>query len=73
MVQAMNHRFQGDCFQGDCCWLRQVKSAVEEALEWLDDNQEADEDEYKDKLKEVGLISWFNICSLKCWFACKLY
>ena len=31
----------------------QVKTAVEEALEWLDDNPEADEEEYKDKLKEV--------------------
>lgn len=31
----------------------QVKSAVEEALEWLDDNQDAEEEEYKDKLKEV--------------------
>ena len=26
---------------------------MEEALEWLDDNAEADEEEYKDKLKEV--------------------
>jgi len=31
----------------------QVKSAVDEALEWLDDNQDAEEEEYKDKLKEV--------------------
>ncbi|KAK9825136.1 hypothetical protein WJX81_002830 [Elliptochloris bilobata] len=30
-----------------------VKSAVDEAIEWLDENQEAEEDEYKDKLKEV--------------------
>ena len=31
----------------------QVKTAVDEALEWLDDNQDAEEDEYKEKLKEV--------------------
>jgi len=31
----------------------QVKEAVAEAIEWLDENQEAEEDEYKDKLKEV--------------------
>ena len=31
----------------------QVKAAVDEAIEWLDENQEAEEDEYKDKLKEV--------------------
>lgn len=38
-----------------CCRPRaeQVKTAVEEALEWLDDNAEAEEEEYKDKLKEV--------------------
>ena len=37
-----------------CCrHSLQVKTAVEEALEWLDDNAEADEEEYKDKLKEV--------------------
>ncbi|CAK0784735.1 Luminal-binding protein 3 [Coccomyxa viridis] len=30
-----------------------VKTAVDEALEWLDDNQDAEEDEYKEKLKEV--------------------
>ena len=33
-------------------WL-QVKTAVDEALEWMDDNQDAEEDEYKEKLKEV--------------------
>lgn len=33
--------------------VKQVKSAVEEALEWLDENQDAEEEEYKDKLKEV--------------------
>ena len=31
----------------------QVKSAIDEALEWLEDNQEAEQDEYEDKLKEV--------------------
>ena len=31
----------------------QVKTAVEEALEWLDDNQDAEEDDYREKLKEV--------------------
>ena len=31
----------------------QVKAAVDEALEWLDDNQDAEEEEYKEKLKEV--------------------
>ena len=31
----------------------QVKEAVDEALEWLDDNGEAEEDEFKEKLKEV--------------------
>ena len=31
----------------------QVKAAVDEAIEWLDENQEAEEEEYKDKLKEV--------------------
>ncbi len=30
-----------------------MKEAVAEALEWLDDNSEAEEEEYKDKLKEV--------------------
>ncbi|KAK9907432.1 hypothetical protein WJX75_003525 [Coccomyxa subellipsoidea] len=30
-----------------------VKAAVDEALEWLDDNQDAEEEEYKEKLKEV--------------------
>ncbi|EIE27137.1 binding protein 1 [Coccomyxa subellipsoidea C-169] len=30
-----------------------VKAAVDEALEWMDDNQDAEEEEYKDKLKEV--------------------
>jgi heat shock protein 5 len=32
---------------------KQVKTAVEEALEWMDENQDAEEEEYKDKLKEV--------------------
>lgn len=31
----------------------QVTTAVEEALEWLSENQDAEEDEYRDKLKEV--------------------
>lgn len=31
----------------------QVKTAVDEALEWLDDNQDAEEDDYREKLKEV--------------------
>ncbi|KAL3155344.1 Luminal-binding protein 3 [Trebouxia sp. C0009 RCD-2024] len=30
-----------------------VKSAVDDALEWLDDNQDAEEDDYREKLKEV--------------------
>eukprot|EP00245_Coleochaete_scutata_P006766 TRINITY_DN21547_c0_g1_i1.p1 TRINITY_DN21547_c0_g1~~TRINITY_DN21547_c0_g1_i1.p1 ORF type:complete len:663 (-),score=230.41 TRINITY_DN21547_c0_g1_i1:503-2491(-) len=30
-----------------------VESAIKEALEWLDDNQSAEKDEYADKLKEV--------------------
>lgn len=31
----------------------QVTSAVTEALEWMDENQDAEEDDYKEKLKEV--------------------
>lgn len=31
----------------------QVKSTVEEALEWLSDNQDAEEDDYREKLKDV--------------------
>ena len=31
----------------------QVKTAVDDALEWLDDNQDAEEDDYREKLKEV--------------------
>ena len=31
----------------------QVKSTIEEALEWLEENSEADADEYEEKLKEV--------------------
>jgi heat shock protein 5 len=30
-----------------------VKSAIEEALEWLEENSEAEADEYEEKLKEV--------------------
>lgn len=33
--------------------LLQIKTAVDEALEWLDDNQDAEEDDYVEKLKEV--------------------
>eukprot|EP00798_Chlamydomonas_sp_ICE-L_P027679 gene27679-7320_t len=33
-----------------------VEEAVKEGLEWLDDNQDADADEYKDKLKEIEEI-----------------
>ena len=33
--------------------LLQVKTAVDDALEWLDDNQDAEEDDYREKLKEV--------------------
>lgn len=32
---------------------KKVLDAVNEALEWLEDNQDAEPDEYKDKLKEV--------------------
>ena len=38
--------------------LSQAKTAVEEALEWLDDNQDAEEDDYREKLKEVE-----DVCS----------
>jgi len=31
----------------------ELESAIEEALEWLDENPEADAEEYKEKLKEV--------------------
>ena len=30
-----------------------MKSAIEEALEWLEENSEAEADEYEEKLKEV--------------------
>jgi endoplasmic reticulum chaperone BiP len=33
--------------------LLQVKKAVEEASEWLDENSDAEEEEYQDKLKEL--------------------
>ncbi len=33
--------------------ILQVKTAVDDALEWLDDNQDAEEDDYREKLKEV--------------------
>lgn len=36
----------------------QVTSAIEDALEWLDDNQDAEEDDYREKLKDVE-----DICS----------
>ena len=38
--------------------VSQVKTAVEEALEWLDANQDAEEDAYREKLKEVE-----DVCS----------
>ena len=31
----------------------QIKSAIDDALEWLEDNQEAEQDEYEDKLKDM--------------------
>lgn len=31
----------------------QALAAIEEAIEWLDDNQDADQDEYEEKLKEL--------------------
>ena len=31
----------------------QVKSTIEEALEWLEENSDAETDEYEEKLKEV--------------------
>lgn len=31
----------------------QVKSAIEEALEWLEENSDAETEEYEEKLKEV--------------------
>ena len=31
----------------------QVKEAVDEALEWLDDNGEAEQEEFEEKLKEL--------------------
>ena len=36
----------------------QVTTAVDEALEWLDDNQDAEEDDYREKQKDVE-----DICS----------
>ncbi|KAK8686115.1 hypothetical protein V6N13_125142 [Hibiscus sabdariffa] len=33
-----------------------VETAVKEALEWLDDNQSAEKEEYEDKLKEVEAV-----------------
>lgn len=37
----------------DLAYALQVKTAVDDALEWLDDNQDAEEDDYREKLKEV--------------------
>eukprot|EP01024_Parvocaulis_polyphysoides_P041976 TRINITY_DN3848_c0_g3_i1.p3 TRINITY_DN3848_c0_g3~~TRINITY_DN3848_c0_g3_i1.p3 ORF type:complete len:115 (-),score=42.01 TRINITY_DN3848_c0_g3_i1:314-658(-) len=34
-----------------------IKQAVSEALEWLDDNQDAEVEEFEDKLKEVQDIA----------------
>ena len=31
----------------------QVKSTIEEALEWLEENSDAETEEYEEKLKEV--------------------
>ena len=36
----------------------QVTAAIDEALEWLDDNQDAEEDDYREKQKDVE-----DICS----------
>ncbi|KAJ1694461.1 hypothetical protein LUZ63_011159 [Rhynchospora breviuscula] len=33
-----------------------IKEAVKEALEWLDDNQNAEKEDYEDKLKEVEAV-----------------
>lgn len=33
-----------------------VSTAVQEAIDWLEENQSADAEEYKDKLKEVEKI-----------------
>lgn len=33
-----------------------IKEAVKEALEWLDDNQDAETDDYQEKLKEVEAV-----------------
>jgi len=33
-----------------------ISEAIRDALDWLDDNQEADKEEYEDKLKEVEAI-----------------
>ncbi len=41
-----------DCLLTFAC-PSQVKTAVDDALEWLDDNQDAEEDDYREKLKEV--------------------
>lgn len=35
-----------------------VTTAIDEALEWLDDNQDAEEDDYREKLKDVE-----DVCS----------
>ena len=54
MIVGSSESFQvaGNILTGVNAWV-QVKTAVDEALEWLDDNQDAEEDEYKEKLKEV--------------------
>ena len=31
----------------------QIKSAIDDALEWLEDNQEAEQEEYEEKLKDM--------------------
>ena len=54
MIVGSSESFQvaANILTGVNAWV-QVKTAVDEALEWLDDNQDAEEDEYKEKLKEV--------------------
>ncbi len=67
MVNNLLTALQAHCcpmtaLQAHCCPMTalltfacpsQVKTAVDDALEWLDDNQDAEEDDYREKLKEV--------------------
>lgn len=43
-----------------------ILDAVKEALEWVEENSDADADEFKDKLKEVRyqLPVWWTECVL---------